>query len=123
MAMTRNRIETKKAAACDNAPWQSFLANLPSVIEQDDIPAAVGTLEVCKMALLSRLTFREACSASPHDVSVPLMSIAETAHRLGVPITRAYELARQGRLPIVRIGKYIRVDPGRLEAWIVEQQR
>ena len=34
----------------------------------------------------------------------------QVAARLNVPASRAYELARQGKLPAVRIGKYVRVS-------------
>jgi excisionase family DNA binding protein len=34
----------------------------------------------------------------------------QAAERLNVPESRAYELARQGKLPAIRIGKYVRVS-------------
>jgi excisionase family DNA binding protein len=39
----------------------------------------------------------------------PLLTIPEVAKQLNVPESYAYELARQGKLPTVKIGKYVRV--------------
>lgn len=39
-----------------------------------------------------------------------LLTMAEAATRLSIPESRAYELARQKKLPAVRIGKYVRVS-------------
>ena len=42
----------------------------------------------------------------------------EVAKRLGVSLQRAYELGRQGLLPIVRLGRQMRVEEHRLVEWI-----
>ena len=47
-----------------------------------------------------------------------LLQIPEVAHRLNVSVHRAYELARQGRIPCVRLGRQVRVDADRLESFI-----
>ena len=47
-----------------------------------------------------------------------LLRIPEVAERLDVTHARAYELARTGALPAVRIGRQLRVDPEALQAWI-----
>jgi excisionase family DNA binding protein len=47
-----------------------------------------------------------------------LLRIEEVADILDVNRYRAYELARTGVLPVVRLGRQIRVDPARLAAWI-----
>jgi excisionase family DNA binding protein len=39
-----------------------------------------------------------------------LLTMAEVAIRLSIPESRAYDLARQKKLPAVRIGKYVRVS-------------
>jgi excisionase family DNA binding protein len=43
------------------------------------------------------------------------------AERLAVPQTYAYELARQNRLPVIRLGKYVRVASEELEKWLSQQ--
>lgn len=43
-----------------------------------------------------------------------LLTMRQVAARLNVPESRAYELARHGRLPAVRIGKYVRISEAAL---------
>lgn len=48
----------------------------------------------------------------------PLLTVEEVSKRLSVPKSRAYELVRRDLLPVVRIGRQVRIDPEELEAWI-----
>jgi len=43
--------------------------------------------------------------------------MSEVAKRLNIPEGRAYELARQGRIESVKIGKYVRVSRAALEKY------
>jgi excisionase family DNA binding protein len=52
------------------------------------------------------------------QVDIRLLHMNEVARRLGVSLQRAYELGRQGLLPIVRLGRQMRVEEHRLLAWI-----
>jgi excisionase family DNA binding protein len=54
------------------------------------------------------------------QVDIRLLHMNEVARRLGVSLQRAYELGRQGLLPIVRLGRQMRVEEHRLLAWIAE---
>lgn len=47
-----------------------------------------------------------------------LLQMKDVAEQLGVSVQRAYELARTGLIPVVHIGRQIRVEEGRLRAWI-----
>jgi len=47
-----------------------------------------------------------------------LLRMDEVARLLDVSEARAYELARQEILPVVRLGRQVRVDSGRLQDWI-----
>ena len=47
-----------------------------------------------------------------------LMTIGEVAELLRVRPARAYQLARDGLLPCVRLGTQVRVDPQQLAEWI-----
>jgi excisionase family DNA binding protein len=47
-----------------------------------------------------------------------LITMDEVADWLSVSKQRAYELARQEVIPVVRLGRQIRVNPERLEQWI-----
>jgi excisionase family DNA binding protein len=47
-----------------------------------------------------------------------LVSTTTVAKRLGIANARVYELARLGLIPHVRIGRTVRFDTERVEAWI-----
>lgn len=47
-----------------------------------------------------------------------LLTIVEVAPILGVSLGRAYELARKGDIPSVRLGRQVRVDRMALERWL-----
>lgn len=54
-----------------------------------------------------------------HGNDIPkLLTIDEVAGILNVKVARAYELARTGLLPTVRLGRQVRVEERRLIAWI-----
>ena len=57
----------------------------------------------------------------PTDERPLLLRIPEVARMLGIARSLAYEMARDGRLPVVHIGKAVRVPRRRLEAWIEER--
>ncbi len=46
-----------------------------------------------------------------------LMTMQEVAEYLKVSVNRAYELARIGAIPTVRLGRSIRVDLYQLQRW------
>jgi excisionase family DNA binding protein len=50
-----------------------------------------------------------------------LLRIPEVARTLGIARSLAYEMARDGRLPAIRIGKAVRVPRRQLEAWIEQR--
>jgi excisionase family DNA binding protein len=47
-----------------------------------------------------------------------LLRVSEVANLLDVTLPRAYEMARHGIIPVVRLGRQLRVDPDRLAEWI-----
>ncbi len=51
-------------------------------------------------------------SAAP--ARIQMLTMHEVADRLGVSLQRAYEMGRAGLLPIVRMGRQIRVEETRL---------
>ena len=50
--------------------------------------------------------------------SKTLLTIPEIAPLLRVSIARCYGLARAEILPVVRLGRQLRVDPEKLQEWI-----
>jgi excisionase family DNA binding protein len=47
-----------------------------------------------------------------------LLTMKDVAQRLGISLQRTYEMGRLGLLPVVRFGRQIRVEEGRLASWI-----
>jgi len=47
-----------------------------------------------------------------------LLRLKDAAAKLGISYARAAELARQGLLPVVRLGRQIRVSPERLADFV-----
>lgn len=52
-----------------------------------------------------------------------LLDAAGIAGRAGVPLRMARRLLDERRLPTVKIGRYVRVHPDDLDAWISSQTR
>ena len=48
-----------------------------------------------------------------------LLRIPEVAELLDVSAARAYELAREGVIPVVRLGRQVRVEEGALQDWLL----
>jgi excisionase family DNA binding protein len=49
-----------------------------------------------------------------------LLRAAEIAHLLGIGRTKAYELMASGQLPVVRLGRAVRVPREALTDWVTE---
>lgn len=60
-----------------------------------------------------------------HDrASYPmLLRIPEVMSALGLGRTKIYELIASGELPVVRIGRAVRISSSALEKWVNERQR
>jgi excisionase family DNA binding protein len=53
-------------------------------------------------------------------MSGSLMTAAEVAELLGVPVSWVYEQSRQGHIPTVTLGRYRRYRREAIEAWLEE---
>ena len=87
-----------------------------------DVPGLLGELERLKAMLWSRMVTMS-CRATSHQPpdTASLLTLPQVATRLAIPEGRAYELARQGTLPTVRVGKYVRVPLAEFETWVGQQ--
>jgi excisionase family DNA binding protein len=52
-----------------------------------------------------------------------LLTAADVAERLNVPTTWVREATRDGRLPHLRLGRYVRYDDAAITAWLAAQRR
>ena len=99
------------------------LEDMVARVEVRDCPCLLGELERLKAILWSRMV-RVACgpTRSLPQAEAVLLTIPQVAKRLAIAEGRTYELARQGRLPTVKVGKYVRVEPAALDAWIAHHR-
>jgi excisionase family DNA binding protein len=82
------------------------------------VEALLGRAMIVQQALLARLLSRpedrEQRGGPRADALLTMHAVAE---QLNVPLSFAYELARRGTIPTVRVGKkYVRVEPTALQA-------
>ena len=82
---------------------------------QSDLAASQAKLAAAQNALTARL-----CTSSQRDTTDrdQLETVAQAARRLSYKPSYVYSLIRQGQLPAVRQGKYVRVRARDIDAWI-----
>jgi excisionase family DNA binding protein len=61
--------------------------------------------------------------ASPLTEAAQYLTVREFAAELRISPRTAYELAREGRIPVVRIGSQLRVPRGALADWLEANTR
>lgn len=54
----------------------------------------------------------------PHETGTLLLTIGQTAAALNLGLTKTWELANAGEIPVVRLGRSVRVPRAALERWI-----
>ena len=85
-----------------------------------DLPVQIVAALLVKLVgiqttLLGRLIVGSASESTTRSPGI-LLTIEEVAKRLDIEKDFAYELARRGELPVIRVGKkYLRVAPAALE--------
>lgn len=85
-------------------------------------PAEARRLLAPVAAFLERLRVRALAPAPPPPAADAAaeprwLTVPEVAARLGVARSYVYELARRGALPVVRVGRYVRIPGPDLAAW------
>lgn len=83
-----------------------------------EIPALIGVLATLQAKAQLKLAGQRAVKHEQEE----LMTIPEVARQLKVSPYRAYELARQGVLKSVRLGRSIRVKPSALTEYIAQKE-
>src|SRR5262245_28811152 len=89
----------------------------------DRLPALIGQLEGARAAAWARLNTADRASARPSEAADSLLDMPAVAGILGIPEDRAYDLGRQGRLPVVHVGRYVRVRRSVLARFISENEQ
>jgi excisionase family DNA binding protein len=85
-----------------------------------DLIRAIGTLDRDQLpALMLAIAARLAESADPEPASngkPALVDADELAQAVSLPKSHVMTLARQGRIPSVKVGKYVRFNVAEVEA-------
>ncbi len=81
----------------------------------EDLPALVGALETAKAQAWTRLMVERRAASAIIARSDGLLDATAMAARLQVPVSWLREAARTGRIPSVRVGRYVRFDPAAVE--------
>ena len=93
-------------------------AELNTYIEQalvTELPALIGGLEQARALAWSRLAQP---APAPSDGDDALLNVKETSKLLNVPVSYVYDLARQHKLPGVKVGKYLRFRRHLVLEWV-----
>lgn len=85
-------------------------------VTRDAVAGLLAEVERLRVALWARLFDVQEHGGSSQPAT-RLLTAPKVAEALGVPVSYVYELARAGRLPAVRFGKYVRFAPEALQAW------
>ena len=95
------------------------LARLVDDARVEELPELAGALEAARVKLHLRLV---APVASRPD-EARLVDMEEVARVLSVPLAHAREMGRRGELPIVHVGRYVRVRAGVLAEWMALREQ
>ncbi len=91
-----------------NSMLDTAVAELPA----DELPALIGLLAAADARARARLAVPQ--PATTMDLSN--LTAEQIAAEFGVPTSEIYALARQQRLPCVKIGKYVRFSLSQVRA-------
>lgn len=104
------------------------MASLAEVVERPEAAAGLTAKERTQLisqmvaTVLTLLTAAGSAELTPAEDADKLMTMQEVAGLTGFPKTYCYELARAGRLPVIRQGKYVRVRKSSLLHWIDQSE-
>ena len=87
----------------------------------DALPAFIATCAALQARAASRLLDR-AVPAPRAEETEQLLTVPEAAARLGFAPSYAYELVRRGALASVRRGRYVRLRPAAITAFIAAHE-
>ena len=84
--------------------------------EPQDLPALLAELEHLRADLWARLM--SVSQAPPPAGDTPLLNVDEASAVLNIPKSYVYDLARQGKIPSIKVGKYLRFQRRALTAML-----
>ena len=110
-----NTSPVRQVSEMREAPNEEMIQNVPV----QELPSIIGELGRLQAIAYARLVHQDKGLPKAHG---NLLTLPQVAERLNLPPSRIYELARRhGGLPVIKIGKYLRVLPSELDTWITRQ--
>lgn len=100
----------------------SDLRSIVATAPADELPSIVAELEACKALAWVRLCSEAANRPLGAGNGAPNATAEAVAELFNVPVSQVYEQARQGRLPCVRLGKYVRFNLDAVRAALAQPQ-
>jgi excisionase family DNA binding protein len=101
----------------------ALLSEAPPLVPQADLNEtvrALGVVSSLHALLVARLLEAASTQGAGRQDTERLLRMREVASRLSLPEHTARDLGRDGRLPVVRIGKAVRVRERDLDRFIRE---
>lgn len=96
------------------------------MIDRAQFEAALAGAEPAELVTLgSELTGRGLVAlVAPRDLPGEdrLLDMAEVSDLLGVPEGQARDMGRRGELPVVHVGRYVRVRSSSLRGWMATRE-
>jgi excisionase family DNA binding protein len=93
----------------------------PSSVPPEQIAATIVRLAAWQVALAARLTNAPTSTSEP--VAGSLLTAIEMAKRLNVHESAVRTMEREGKIPGVRIGRYVRFRAEEVEAALARESR
>lgn len=87
-------------------------------LSEDDCARMIGRLESLKVSLWMRVFSLSSSKRESSKEELSLLTVPQVAELLSLPKGRVYELVRQGHLPALHVGKYVRVSQTDLTKYI-----
>ena len=99
-------------------PIHKLLEGAP-VAKLKSIPRALVVNPEVYMSSVAEIQTRHTETEAHRRYGVKLLTAKVVAERCDVPVSTVYEMARQNRIGgIVRLGRNLRFDPVKFEAWL-----
>jgi excisionase family DNA binding protein len=99
----------------DRSAVIAALNNLIAETSADQLPTVIGDLAAAEAQAWARITMPAPAATCIEPDAGHMMTADELAKLYRVPKSWFYELARQGRLPCQRLGRYVRFERAVIE--------
>jgi len=111
--MSEQHPDIEQLLTAPNEAARVAAGEIPGLLAR--LASAQLQLAGLQAALLARLHATSGAGGSPDDRLLDMETVAEV---LNVPVAHAREMGRRHELPIVKVGRYVKVRESSLHAWM-----